>query len=64
MTDARIIPFETGARKRRLRIEIEDWRARLRLAYERNWDARAKALCKEEIRRLDELARAPVREIS
>jgi hypothetical protein len=64
MTEARIILFETGARSRRLQIEIEGWRARLRLAYEREWDWRAREICKIEIRRLNDLARALTREIS
>ncbi|QGM47828.1 hypothetical protein [Methylocystis heyeri] len=64
MTEARIISFETGTRSRRLQIEIESWRARLRLAYARDWDWRAREICKLEIRRLSDLARALAREMS
>lgn len=57
MADARILSFENGARARRLQIEIESWRARLRMAFERNWDWRAREICKIEIRRLSDLSR-------
>jgi hypothetical protein len=62
MTDARILSFENGARARRLQIEIDGWRVRLRLAYERNWDWRAREICKIEIRRLNDLSRELARE--
>jgi len=57
VADARILSFENGARARRLQIEIEGWRARLRMAFERNWDWRAREICKIEIRRLSDLSR-------
>lgn len=62
MTDARILSFENGARVRRLQIELGSWRLRLRLAYERNWDWRAREICKMEIRRLSDLSRELARE--
>lgn len=62
MADARILSFENGARARRLQIELNSWRLRLRLAYERNWDWRAREICKMEIRRLSDLSREISRE--
>jgi hypothetical protein len=62
MPDAKIIPFEPNSRPHRLRREIEGWRRRLRLAYERQWDWRAREICKMEIRRLGDLARQMGRE--
>jgi hypothetical protein len=64
MTEATIISFETGTRSRRLQIELESWRARLRLAYERNWDWRAREICKMEIRRLSDLVREVANEMA
>jgi len=64
MTEARIISFETGAQIRQLRMELESWRARLRLAYERNWDWRARGICKQEIQRLSDLVRADAKKIA
>ena len=46
----------------RVRRELEDWRRRLRLAYARQWDWRAREICKMEIRRLGDLARDIARE--
>ena len=57
MANARILSFENGARARRLQIELSGWRARLRMAFERNWDWRAREICKMEIRRLSDLSR-------
>jgi hypothetical protein len=57
MPEAKIIHFETNSRAHRLRRELEDWRRRLRLAYARQWDWRAREICKMEIRRLGDLAR-------
>jgi hypothetical protein len=62
MPQAKILSFENGARARRLQIEIESWRARLRLAYACNWDWRAREICKREIRRLSDLSRDCARE--
>ncbi len=64
MTDATIISFEAGTRSRRLQNELESWRARLRLAYERNWDWRAREICKMEIRRLSDLVREVANEMA
>ena len=64
MPEARIIPFETSSRAHRLRRELDGWRRRLRLAYERQWDWRAREICKKEIRRLGDLARDMSREHS
>ncbi len=64
MADATIISFEIGTRSRRLQIELESWRARLRLAYERNWDWRAREICKTEIRRLSDLVREVANEMA
>jgi hypothetical protein len=58
MQTARIIPFESGARSHRVNRELESWRRRLRLAYERQWDWRAREICKKEIRRLSDLMHA------
>ncbi len=58
MPNAQIIPFESGARPHRLNRELESWRLRLRLAYERQWDWRAREICKQEIRRLSDLKHA------
>jgi hypothetical protein len=58
MPNAQIIPFESAARPHRLNRELESWRSRLRLAYERQWDWRARDICKQEIRRLSELKHA------
>ena len=55
---AQIIPFESGSRPHRLNRELESWRLRLRLAYERQWDWRAREICKQEIRRLSDLIHA------
>ena len=55
MQTAKIIHFETGARPYRVNRELESWRRRLRLAYERQWDWRAREICKQEIRRLSDL---------
>jgi hypothetical protein len=57
MPEAKIILFETNSRAHRVRRELEDWRRRLRLAYARQWDWRAREICKMEIRRLGDLAR-------
>ena len=57
MAVAKIIPFESNSRLYRVRRELEDWRRRLRTAYERQWDWRAREICKMEIRRLGDLAR-------
>jgi hypothetical protein len=62
MPVARIISFESSARAHRVHRELADWRQRLRLAYERQWDWRAKEICKIEIRRLSDLAREMARE--
>lgn len=62
MPEAKIIFFETNSRAHRVRRELEDWRRRLRLAYARQWDWRAREICKMEIRRLDDLARNLTRE--
>ncbi len=64
MTDATILSYEIGARTRRIRAELDSWRRRLRLAYERNWDWRAREICKKEIERLSDLVRASAREIA
>jgi hypothetical protein len=55
MPSAQIIPFESGAKSHRLSRDLESWRRRLRLAYERQWDWRAREICKQEIRRLSDL---------
>jgi hypothetical protein len=57
MADAKILSFENGAQARRVQMELASWRLRLRLAYERNWDWRAREICKMEIRRLSDLSR-------
>lgn len=62
MVNATILSFETGARVRRLQIELDSWRRRLRLAYERNWDLRAREICRKEIERLSNLVRADIRD--
>jgi hypothetical protein len=62
MPEAKIILFETSSRVHRVRRELEDWRRRLRLAYARQWDWRAREICKMEIRRLGDLARDIARE--
>ncbi|MGA8170870.1 MAG: hypothetical protein WB816_08575 [Methylocystis sp.] len=56
MAVAKIIPFENNAPLHRARRELEGWRRRLRLAVERQWDWRAREICKKEIRRLADLA--------
>jgi hypothetical protein len=43
------IPILTG----QILQELGEWRRRLRLAYDMDWDWRAKEICKEEIRRLE-----------
>jgi hypothetical protein len=63
MIDTAILSFETGARIRRMRIELDGWRRRLRLAYERNWDRRAREICKKEIERLSILVRASLHDV-
>jgi hypothetical protein len=62
MPEAQIILFETNSRAHRARRELEEWRRRLRLAYARQWDWRAREICKMEIRRLGDLARDIARE--
>ena len=62
MPEAKIILFEPNSRTHRVRRELEDWRRRLRLAYARQWDWRAREICKMEIRRLRDLAREMERE--
>jgi len=52
MAEALILSFKRGAKERRLRCELEDWRARLRLALARDWDWRAREICLKEIQRL------------
>jgi len=64
MTGARILSFEHGARARRLQTELDGWRARLRMAYEREWDWRAREICKIEIRRLSDLSRSLSRDVA
>ena len=64
MNEGVILSFENGVRARRLRIELASWRVRLRLAYDRNWDWRAREICKTEIRRLSDLAREARREMA
>ena len=64
MPEAKIIRFETNSRAHRLRRELEDWRRRLQLAYARQWDWRAREICKMEIRRLGDLARDMERDVS
>jgi hypothetical protein len=58
MPDAVILSFADCAKRHRLNSELTEWRIRLRLAFERNWDWRARELCKKEIRRLSDLAEA------
>jgi hypothetical protein len=58
MPSAQIIPFDSGSRRHRVNRELESWRRRLRLAYERQWDWRAREICKKEIRRLSDLMHA------
>jgi hypothetical protein len=58
MPEARIISFESRAQTHRVYRELDSWRRRLRLAYERQWDWRAREICKMEIRRLSDVARA------
>ncbi len=56
MPEAAVISFANGAKTRRIQMELAEWRARLRRAFEKNWDWRAREICKLEIRRLsDEL---------
>lgn len=62
MLNAKVIPFESNSRSHRLRRELESWRRRLRLAYERQWDWRARDICRMEIRRLSDLARETPRD--
>ncbi len=62
MPDAKIISFESISRVHRVHRELADWRQRLRLAYERQWDWRAREICKKEIRRLSDMARDIARE--
>jgi hypothetical protein len=62
MPDAKVISFESNSRVHRLHRELADWRRRLRLAYERQWDWRARDICKQEIRRLSDMARDMLRD--
>jgi len=62
MPDAKIISFESISRAHRVRRELADWRQRLRLAYERQWDWRAREICQKEIRRLSDMAHETTRE--
>lgn len=50
--------IKIGETLRRLLIEVDEWRARLRLAFERRWDHRARAICEIEIERLESELRA------